>query len=484
MKRLTPIRLDDFTGGEASCFPISRMPSKYALLMQNCYINERGNISKIPGYIKLNTTPTGTVLQSGYEFRKTDGTIQILAAGGGHIYKLSGGELVSIKSGLDTSAKVYFSTMNNICIITNGVSGQQYKYDGTTVSALGGSPPNTSFKSHVHKGRVWMIERTNKMLATHSSLNNPEEYTGGTSGYIDFKYVLKEGDELVDMFTYVDLHVFVFKNHVAIYSGQTPSGVDADYQLVQLIKGVGAITTDVFQTLGTDAFILGRTGIKSLRQIVTTGSMTVEEMSKMISPTIMNEIAAGGSFYSSAHYPKFGWGLLLLHGNVWAYSYIWKAWSRIVGADIKGMFTGGDGTLYLCGEGYLYQFDSGYSFAGNNIEMEWQTAWLALSRTGDFVYPKMLEIMYYPAEVFSCDFSIIYDFSNISYESIVNITGLGGPSFDDVTDIDALNPWDAALSMSYRLPLFGRGRVASMKFRNVSATGPVEFANLNLWVKL
>jgi len=190
-KRTEILRLSDLTGGEASIFPVLAMNPKYSMRMQNCQISERGTIAKIPGYVKVNTTSCGVTLKKGFEFKKTDGTTVILSAGDGKIFSGTGESLTEVHTDLDGSAKVRFAAMNSQCIACNGVDAPLISTDGTTWTALGGSPPATAFKPHVHKGRVWMLERTNKMLATHSSLNNPAEYTGGTSGYIDFKFVLK-----------------------------------------------------------------------------------------------------------------------------------------------------------------------------------------------------------------------------------------------------------------------------------------------------
>lgn len=425
------------------------------------------------GYAKVNATSCGVALTSGHEFRKTDGTVIILAAGGGSIFKLTSGELSAIKTGLDVNAKVYFASMNNLCIMCNGVDAP-LKYDGTTVSALGGTPPATAFKPHVHKGRVWFIERNNKMLASHSALNNPE----AQEGFIDFKYVLGQGDELVDIFTYIDLHVFLFRNHIAIYSGQTPSGANSNYAIVQLIKGAGAAGTDTIQMVGTDVAFASIAGIKTLKQVVTTGSLNIGDVSALIDPVLTKEIAEADVF-ASGHYPKKGMFFLMLGDKVRVYDYAHKAWSRMTGHDIKGMFGSADGKLYFTGANFLYEYGSGWTFAGYHPEMIWDTAWLPLSKDGRMVYPKLAEIITYPHDVTDITIDVAYDMNIPMSENrrVISTQPEGLVYCDSVMDCDAWSPLDPIPYSTVRLPFFGRGRSMQMSFLNISDK-PVEISDI------
>jgi hypothetical protein len=457
------IRLSNFSGGEAFIFPQTAMKHKYSLLMQNCYISDRGTIKKVPGYQKLNETSCGVNLTSGFEFKMPNGFTELLVAGGGKIFKFSGGSLVEIYTGLDTSARVNFSSIGNTCIITNGVNAP-LKYNGTSITTLGGSPPATSFKTHVHKGRVWFIERNNKMLVSHSALNNPESQ----EGYIDFQFVLKRGDELVDMFTYIDMHVFMFKNHIAIYSGQTPSGTNSDYRLVQLIEGSGALTTNVTLNVGTDLFFLSAGGVKSLTQVVTTGNLNVGNISTLIDPQFLKDVAEANEF-SAAYYPKLNWGLLKVGSKIYIYSYALKAWTRIVGADCNFMFSASDGKLYFCGNGFLYEYGIGRTFAGVNPIMQWDTAWIQLTNFGNKASLKLAEITIYTDKDTTVTLFYAYDVSPFDTMLLIQVKDSNNLTIDGITDWDSIpalelhNTPDAA-----RIPIFGRGRTMQLKFKNDS----------------
>ena len=481
MAKMIPIPFNDFTGGEASIFPLSNMKPKYSVKMQNCHLSERGTLAKIPGYVKYNSTQEAETFTSGYEFVQSDGTKEKLVAGGGKIYKATGGTLTEIKSGLDTNAKVDFATMNDLCIMVNGVDAPM-KYDGTTVSALGGSPPATAFRVHTHKGRLWLLEKDNKLLATHSALDDPEDFTTiADAGYLDFKFVLSQGDELLDIATYVDLQIFFFRSQIAIYSGSDPTS-SGDYALVQLIQGSGVVSSDVVQGLGTDMAFLYDSGVKSLKQVVTTGSLNIDDPSEVIDPTLRLEMA-GVSIFSSAHYPKLGWLMVLINDKVWLFSYTWKAWARMVGADVKGMFSTTDGKVYFCGTGFLYEYGSTWTFADVNPVMVWETAWWRLSKSGRTMYPKFIELILYPQATTTIDIETRFDQSTTMGENVQSI--VTEPSninvIDDVTDWDALDPMDEIQHDMPRVPIFGGGKTMQHILKNISDQ-PVEVSEIMLHV--
>ena len=475
-----PIRLADFTGGEASIFPVSRMPSKYSTLLQNCHLSEHASIEKIPGYVKVNAASSGITFSNGYQFRKSDGTEFILVSGGGSIFKVVGDTLVAIKTGLNTSARVSYATMNDLCIMVNGVDAPM-KFDGTTVSALGGTPPATAFKVHVHKGRVWMLEKTDRLLASHSALNNPEDYTtASNAGYIDFKFVLTQGDELLDVKTYIDLQIFFFRNHIAIYSGTNPTS-SGNYAIVQLIQGAGVVATDAAIGLGTDMAFVYDSGVKSLRQVVTTGSLNMNDLSEKIDPVLRGLIKTG-TVFSVAHYPKFGWLMMLINETVFIYSYTWKAWGRMVGADVKGMFSTDDGRVFLCGTGFLYEYGSGWDFAGVAPVMEWHMAWVQLSSRGTMTHPKLATVVMHPEAITTLSLETRFDLNNAMSENLttVDVESDNINYIDSIADWDAIAPLDEVLYTQARIPLFGKGRIMQMIFRNTS-TLPVDISDIVIW---
>jgi len=488
MARANTRRLTDFTGGEAAIFAASAMNPKYSMLLQNAYITERGGLAKIPGYTALNTAAVAETLREGYDYRKSDGTLQVLVAGGGTVYKKAGAALTAIVINLDASAIMRFESMQDKVGIFNGVNAPMI-YDGVSVSAMGGTPPATAFKGHVFQGRMWLIDKTNKMQATYSALNDMEDYvTASNAGYYDFRDILGTGDELVDLCTYLSMLVFVFLNHIVIYSGTNPTEA-GDFQLVQIVRGVGALETGLVQNLGTDNVVLGRSGLQSFNQVVTTGNLKTNQLSRVVQPTIEQLIRDNtDDIYASCHYPARSWYMVLIGATVLIYSYVFKAWvGRIVGADIKGMFTDADGNLYFCGTGYLYQFapnDNTFDFNGNDITWLWKSAWVQLNKGGQKGYPSMMDIVFTPGDIVDIGTQLLYDLTFVANGETFTLEP-GASLMDTAATTDI---WDAAFLMDngtvdpVRIGLDGGGRTLQLIFSNVSSDGPFEINDITIQV--
>jgi len=483
------IPLLDFSGGEAAVFGTFGMPTKYSYVLQNCHVSERRGVAKTPGYKLVNNNVLTYTMKNGYEFVKTNGTKILLAAGGGTIYKLDANkDLVSIKTGWDANAKVFFATMNDLCLMCNGVNAP-IKYDGTTVSALGGSVPVTTFKFHVHKGRVWALERTNKLMASHSALYNPEDWTtANDAGYIDFKFVLRKGDELLDVATFVDFVVFFFRSHVAVYSGTIPSGASANFSLAQLIEETGVVGTGTVGALGNDLAYLHDTGVKSLRQVATTGNLNMGNISEAIDPFIQAEIRDNTTgLYGVAYYPDLSWYVLLIKDRLRIFNTKMKSWSRIVGADVAGIFSASDRKMYLCGTGKLYEYGKGWAFDTKPIPMFWIPGWWTVGKGGQKYYPKFIEIENYMGPNISMNYGVRYDLNVSNDETASAFTTELVPSLLDELLPDILDNsfyLDQSTHFPVRIPLFGGGKSMQMFFYNNGNTGPIEISSLILQGKL
>lgn len=486
--------INNFSGGENYLYPALSMPPKFSTKMQNCHISPRGGIAKIPGFVKVNAVPVAEALTSGFEYLKSTGTSKKLVSGGGKIYTIANdGTTAEIKSGLDPLAINWFSQFADLTIIMNGVNAPM-KYDGVNVAALGGQKPGTILKkSHAHKGRLWAVDATDKMTAFHSALNNPDDWTtADNAGYIDFRYVLPQGDELLDIKSFVDLIVFIFRNHIVIYSGSDPTA-NGDFLLTQIVQGNGVVASGCAHSMGMDLFFLQAEGLRSLRQAVTVGNLNINNISKPITPSVQAEIALNTSnIYGIAQYRKNSWLMLLINSKVFIYSYEWKAWGHMSIPDpidgeedrrIFGMFTTANGDLYFVGNGYVYKYGSGYSFAGDNISMWFETGWVNLSRSAYIDYPRLAEIVCYPGAIMEVGLDLGFDFKATMFENFSIFQTLPAPSFMDnaVPDI-----WDNSFYMDtadfpvIRVPLFGGGRNMKFIFSTTNSDGPLELNQITI----
>lgn len=477
-----PATLGDFSGGEAD-LPFTKMPPKFSSKMVNFYPTPTGGVAFMPGYTRVNQYAVPEGLSNGHVFIKSDGTKIVLCAGGGKVYKVVGNALTSIITGWDTTARVRFITANNYCIIINGVNAPQ-KYDGTTVSALGGTPPATAFKGVYHRGRVWFIERTNKLLASYSALQAIEDYTTAhNAGYFDFTKILKSGDELTDIESYLDLLVFYFKNHIMVYSGSNPTDY-GDFQIVFQVEGAGAIT-DTLKACGLDHYFLSQIGARSLRQLMQTGP----EPEDLISKNIQQRLTAAYSGnpngpFASAHFQRLGFYMTLIGDEIWIYVYNRGAWCRLKGGLIYGMFSDSDGSaVYICGQGFLYKFDQGWSHDGVEMRREWDPAWLKFFKNAEKVSPKLLEIYSTSPTPVVLQVGQRFDLNAGVTDSVQQFTTLPAPSLMDQSVPDI---WDICFFMDSpdyeptRIPLYGRGSTMQLSWSTNDLNGPWEVNGLKI----
>jgi hypothetical protein len=108
---------------------------------KNVMMTRRGAITTRTGYVKLNASPVANypTCLGIYEYRQSNGTRIVISAFDEFLF--SGvGTLTPFVTGRDTSAWDYFTTLNNVCIVTNGVDNNMY-YDGVNDFTLGITPP-------------------------------------------------------------------------------------------------------------------------------------------------------------------------------------------------------------------------------------------------------------------------------------------------------------------------------------------------------
>lgn len=465
------------------------MPTKFSYILQNCHVSDRRGIAKVPGYKRVNNNVLTYTLKSGYEFVKTDGAKTLLVAGGGSIYKLdANNQLVAIQTGWDPNAKVRFATMNDLCLMCNGVDAP-VKYDGSTVAAIGGGVPITTFKFHVHKGRVWALEKVNKLLASHSALLNPLDWTTvNDAGYIDFKFVLPKGDELLDVATFVNFIVFFCRSYIAVYAGNTPSGTSSDFSLAQLISETGVVGTGPVGALGNDLAYLHDTGLKSLSQATVTGNLQANSISAAIDPVLQAEIRVNSAgLYEWAQYPDLSWFLLQIGDRLRVFNYKFKSWSQIAGGDVAGIFAATGRKLYLTGSGRLYEYGKGWSFDTKPIPMFWVAGWWTIGKRGENFYPKVLELENYMGPTTQVNYGVRYDLQVSNEDTASSLYTELVPALMDEPLPDILDNvflLDQATHFPVRVPLFGGGKSMQMFFHNISDKGPIEFTSMILKGKL
>ena len=287
------------------------------------------------------------------------------------------------------------------------VAGVQFKFsaiNGHTLADKWTIPITQNVrlgKSYTYKGRTWAIGN-DRLTAYHSVLNLPSDFVGDGSGYLDFRYVIPKGDELLDISSVLNYLVFFFKNHIIVYAGIDPT-TTGDFAIQQSIDDLGVMAAGCVVPVGSDIFFLTTRGIKGLKQVLNTGALDVNNISSPIDQDIVDTIAADTSgVYSSAHYQKLGLVLFQIGNTIFLYNYRNNSWSRIIVPSVNdvskilSMFQCSNGELYMGGYDYLFQFDPAeitYNFNDQAPAYQWTgPMWKATTAESMFLTEMVLRM--------------------------------------------------------------------------------------------
>lgn len=479
MPNLYPISIMDLTGGETSIFPPGKMELSQSRLLQNLYVSRSGgkpSLSLVPGYKPLNTTPVYSPLNNGFFYKHTQAE-SIFVAGQGKIFKQIGDTLEEVYSGWNTTAtarKIYFAQMMGKMVCVNGEDICAY-YEGdsfhgkTSFKLLENFAPD---KPLVHKGRIWYINALNRMEAGHSTLQDPLTM----EGYLDFSTVLPQPDELVDIKGYMDFLCFIFKNHIAVYSGTTPSGESADFALYQVINLPGVVSADTNLNVGNSLFIATTSGIKALQVVYPASKITVNNFSSQNEAEIVKVIQENESKnFGCAYCQSLNWMMFMFGDIVFCFNNIFGGWHRLKfpndKAQITSFFTNTAGDTYLTTSGHLHKYGNDFFFNGQQQLPIWKTAWVQLHQYANVCFPKHCDLLVksgLPAQIEAQAEMLNTDF--VSFDYAVGEFSLDLDIDKQASKMDDTQyyPWEEGFYMdslspnTIRIPLMNAGKFLSV----------------------
>ncbi len=202
---------------------------KYALkedeapLLINFCRDATGALSTRPGRVKLNETavvpPAGdNVIRSIFEITPLTGSPVIIMNAGNTVYKWNGAAWASLGTVATANKRMHWAQFNDSAI---GVDGTNVPVDtdGTTMGALGGSPPQGATAVLSHRNRVWMLKgRT----LYYSALGVKNDWTtANNAGSIPVPTT--KGGGGTAMFSLWDRIIICTTHNVFQVTGATPS---------------------------------------------------------------------------------------------------------------------------------------------------------------------------------------------------------------------------------------------------------------------
>ena len=258
---------------------------------ENVFYELDGGPHKIGGTTKLNSS----VLESGAEIMGLSDFWRMGTGGSGTQRRVvhvgtkvkadaADGSFSDIGTGFEEDKVPCYTTFNDKLIISSDSTVDvPQSYDGTTMAALAGSPPNFAF-SAAHKNRVWASG--NALLPSrlyYSALLNQADWAGATSGSIDIDP--DDGDRITAIISHKnDLWVFKGPYYGSIHriTGSAPTGSDA-FARIPFIRGIGAVNhNSLFRFRDDVGFMWSDASIHSLNATASYGDFNEVSLSRPI----------------------------------------------------------------------------------------------------------------------------------------------------------------------------------------------------------
>lgn len=171
-------------------------------------------------------------------------------------------------------------------------------------------------------GRLWVanVGANDTQTVYFTDLQDPSNWTTGTSGRLDISAVIPSGDPIIGLAQHNGFLVIFCKKHIVIYAG---ASVPSTITLQETITGVGCIARDsITSVAGTDILFLSETGVQSLQRVIQEKSLPFRDVSKNVRDELISlvngEVLAN---VKAAYYPTDALYLLSLPGAGFTYCF-------------------------------------------------------------------------------------------------------------------------------------------------------------------
>ena len=288
------IQAPGFFGLNSEDSPTS-LTEQFALVAENCVIDQFGRIGARKGWSYLNQDATDSIVSLG-EFIDNSGASNIISTTGASIYvgKNSLTDITPPSHSIGVGNYAHASFNNEHYMFEKGEA--PLYYDGTTCDLIENHPDysGTVPKGNVVVaafGRLWVANTdTNNHTVYWSDLLIGVSWDTGSSGSIDVSKVWPDGtDEIVALASHNNFLIIFGKRQILVYQGASDP---ATMSLADTIVGVGCIARDSIQSTGADLLFLSDAGIGSFNRVIQERSLPIRDISKNVRTQFMNEIRA------------------------------------------------------------------------------------------------------------------------------------------------------------------------------------------------
>ena len=385
VKNLSRYIVSNLAGGINSRSQDSLLAQNEGVEVLNFTFGIDGSLQKRGGSLKYNASAiTANPTHSLFRYYKVDGTKIFLAIN--NVFLVKGDDGLgtwTLIQNIGSSNPATMITWQDTCFIANGNTFG--KYDGTSLTAVAGSPPVGSYLT-VHKDRMYVAGvPANPNRVYYCGVGDPTDWDTGASGkWFDVR--TDDGDVITGILPLGDTLVVYKHNSVWLIAG------DPDINIVQSLFSTG-VGLDAPRTLKAEKnlhYFLDRTGVHvfnggELVNISEKIQSDVNSRGWAIDDIPRDELEnAQGDIYNRQYLLSYTSLALSANTKIFVYDLRLGSWSRWEGIEAASFAVwdgvGDEGELYSGDHiGFVHKLDEGTDDNGANIECKFQGSYTALN---------------------------------------------------------------------------------------------------------
>jgi hypothetical protein len=298
----------------------------------------------------------------------SNGSRRLVWAVGTVLYSSDDSTVSTIKTGLSASATQYwFAQANDYLYYSNGYDAPR-KWNGTTDSVIGGSPP--IFKQIiVHKNRLWGVDASDPTKLFFSDETDYEKYTSTNFVYIPAP---KTADPITAMEIIQDnLIVWTRNNKYVLYGSDL-----TNFVLRKAASNKGAVNDDVTQVYQNYAFYLSDDGVYMFNGA---SDKIISSKIKSKIDTIADKTRCRSIIHDNKYYLFYPTTGQALNNRALVYDLVYESWweddNAFIACATSLRGSGDDGELIVGSNkaGFIMYGDSDTNDMGKRISFEYRT---------------------------------------------------------------------------------------------------------------
>jgi len=520
----------------------TQLPIGFASVATNCVIDRLGRLSSRKGLYQLTTNHDDiSVVPATPEYLNVCGTF---SADDGNVYTLCASDTKIFNQQTDgtlseltlpitpTAGDWQISTFNDKAyLVQEGHVPQVFDYGTSTTATASITPPVGTTGSPncmaAGFGHVFWSGFTNTTSTVYwSKLGDGTDWADASAGSINVAYFWPNN---YDKITAIHIHnnylVIFGENSILVYA--VPTGKEGAANtgplymtLEDTVSGMGCVSRDSIQSVGTDVFFLDNTGVRALSRTIQEKSMPIGDISRNIRKDITKVIKNAGTsknLLKAFYDPDESYYILFAPTASTAYvfdtrEYLPDGAARVTQWAETGIrhacrdenanisyYAGKRGVFYLVdsndfvrpddyagGGGFASGFSDGFALGGvaavesHPITANWATHPVTFDQPATTKIPKQTDVTVAGGSVVDLTFKWAFDYSYSWNPSMLSFTG-STPALWGVGLYNTALYGPAGESLELlKFNMWGTGKNIRLAFDAVVTGIPVSFQEINM----